>query len=178
MQASATTRVVGGVPYQESVQLGGETLRLNGAGVRHKAVFKVYTAGLYTATKAATAEDALAQPGPKRIAITMLREIDANELGKLFTRGMEENSPRGEMGQLVPGLLRMGQIFAEQKQLKAGDTFHVDWVPGKGAQVVVRDVPQGDPIREPVFYKALLRIWLGPVPADFQLKDALLGKGA
>jgi hypothetical protein len=26
--------------------------------------------------------------------IVMLREIDANELGKLFTKGMEQNAPR------------------------------------------------------------------------------------
>ena len=28
------------------------------------------------------------------MTITMLRDIDANELGKLFTRGMEDNSPK------------------------------------------------------------------------------------
>lgn len=174
----AAPRDVGGIPYQDNLQLGGETLRLNGAGVRYKAVFKVYAAGLYLPAKASTPEEALAQPGAKRIAITMLRDIDANELGKLFTRGVEENSTRAEFSQLVPGLLRMGQMFADQKQLKTGDTFHVDWIPGTGAQVVVRNVPQGEPIREPAFFKALLRIWLGPVPADFQLKEALLGKSS
>ncbi|WP_225782399.1 chalcone isomerase family protein [Xenophilus sp. Marseille-Q4582] len=167
---------VGGIVYPDPLPLGGETLRLNGAGVRYKAVFKVYAAGLYLPARASSADEALAQPGPKRIAITMLRDIDANELGKLFTRGVEENSTRAEFGQLVPGLLRMGQIFADQKQLKAGDAFHVDWIPGTGAQVVVRGTPQGEPIREPAFFTALLRIWLGPVPADARLKEALLGK--
>ena len=174
----AAPRDVGGIPYPDSLQLGGETLQLNGAGVRYKAVFKVYAAGLYLPTRASIPEEALAQPGAKRIAITMLRDIDANELGKLFTRGVEENSTRAEFSQLVPGLLRMGQMFADQKQLKTGDTFHVDWIPGTGAQVVVRNMPQGEPIREPAFFKALLRIWLGPVPADFQLKEALLGKSS
>lgn len=178
LAALAAPRDVGGIAYQDSLRLGGETLRLNGAGVRYKAVFKVYAAGLYLPAPASTSEEALAQPGPKRIAITMLRDIDANELGKLFTRGVEENSTRAEFSQLVPGLLRMGQMFADQKVLKAGDSFYVDWIPGVGAQVVVRGTPQGEPIREPAFFKALLRIWLGPVPADFQLKEALLGKPA
>lgn len=178
LPALAAPREVGGITYPNQLQLGGETLRLNGAGVRYKAVFKVYAAGLYLPARAGTTEEALAQPGPKRIAITMLRDIDANELGRLFTRGVEENSTRAEFSQLVPGLLRMGQMFADQKELKAGDTFYVDWIPGTGAQVVVRNVPQGEPIREPAFFKALLRIWLGPVPADFQLKEALLGKGS
>ena len=174
--AAAASIDVAGVKYDDSLDLRGQKLELNGAGVRYKAVFKVYAAGLYLGKKVSTVEEVLAQPGPKRISITMLRDIDANELGKLFTKGVEENSPRGELAQLIPGLVRMGQMFADQKQLKTGDTFYVDWLPGTGSQVVVKGVPQGEPIREPAFFNALLRIWLGPAPADWKLKDALLGK--
>ena len=42
----------------------------------------------------------------------------------------------------------------------------------------VKGVPQGEPFKEPEFFNALLRIWLGPTPADWKLKDALLGKAA
>jgi hypothetical protein len=38
--------VVGGVRYAETADLPSGKLRLNGAGVRYKAVFKVYAAGL------------------------------------------------------------------------------------------------------------------------------------
>lgn len=176
LAAAAASIDVAGIKYDDALDLRGQKLELNGAGVRYKAVFKVYAAGLYLGKKVSTVEEVLAQPGPKRIAITMLRDIDANELGKLFTKGVEENSPRGELAQLIPGLVRMGQMFADQKQLKTGDTFYVDWLPGAGSQVVVKGVPQGEPIREPAFFNALLRIWLGPAPADWKLKDALLGK--
>jgi hypothetical protein len=174
--ASAAPVDVAGVKLNDTLDLRGSTLQLNGAGVRYKAVFKVYTAGFYVAKKVSTPEEALAAPGPKRVAITMLRDIDANELGKLFTKGVEENSPKSEMVNLIPGLLRMGQMFADQKQLKAGDTFTVDWLPGTGTVISVRGVAQPDPIKEQAFFNALLRIWLGPVPADWKLKDALLGK--
>ena len=174
--ASAAQVDVAGVKLNDTLDLRGSTLQLNGAGVRYKAVFKVYTAGLYVGKKVSTPEEALAAPGPKRVAITMLRDIDANELGKLFTKGVEENSPKSEMVNLIPGLLRMGQMFADQKQLKAGDTFTVDWLPGTGTVITVRGVAQPDPIKEQAFFNALLRIWLGPVPADWKLKDALLGK--
>ena len=174
--ASAAQVDVAGVKLNDTLDLRGSTLQLNGAGVRYKAVFKVYTAGLYVGKKVSTPEEALAAPGPKRVAITMLRDIDANELGKLFTKGVEENSPKSEMVNLIPGLLRMGQMFADQKQLKTGDTFTVDWLPGTGTVITVRGVAQPDPIKEQAFFNALLRIWLGPVPADWKLKDALLGK--
>ena len=174
--AAAAPVDVAGVKLEDRLALAGSPLQLNGAGVRYKAVFKVYTAGLYLGQKASTAEEVLAAPGPKRVAITMLRDIDANELGKLFTKGVEENSPRSEMVNLIPGLLRMGQMFADQKQLKAGDTFTIDWLPGTGTLITVRGVPQPEPVKEPAFYNALLRIWLGPSPADWKLKDALLGR--
>ena len=37
---------------------------------------------------------------------------------------------------------------------------------------------QGAPVQEPEFFSALMRIWLGPSPADALLKNALLGNGA
>ena len=106
-QAQATE--VGGVKYEASEQLGNAKLVLNGAGVRYKAIFKVYTAALYIGAKAGTPEEVLAAPGPKRMHIVMLRDIDANELGKLFTRGMQDNAPREEFSKSIAGTLRMSE---------------------------------------------------------------------
>lgn len=175
---AAATVEMAGVKMEDQIDLRGSKLVLNGAGVRYKAVFKVYTAGLYLGKKAGTPEEVLAVTGPKRMQITMLREIDSNELGKLFTRGVQDNAPKTEMSKLIPGLIKMGQLFADQKKLVAGDVFMIDWIPGTGTVITVKGVPQGEPFKEPEFFNALLRIWLGPVPADWKLKDALLGKPA
>ena len=167
-----------GVRYEDSIDARGTKLQLNGAGIRYKAVFKVYTAGLYLARKASTPEEVMSQPGPKRIAITMLREIDSSELGKLFSRGIEDNMDKAAFSRLIPGVLRMSQIFSDHKNLEAGDTFVIDWVPGAGTVITVKGKPQGEPFKEPEFFNALVRIWLGPNPADWKLKEALLGKAA
>ena len=45
---------VAGVKYDETVTVQGAPLQLNGAGVRYKAVFRVYTAGLYLEKKVGT----------------------------------------------------------------------------------------------------------------------------
>lgn len=174
--AAAATIDVGGAKIEDSVDLQGSKLQLNGAGVRYRAVFKVYAAGLYIGKKAGTPEDVFAAPGPKRMSITLLRDIDSNELGKAFTKGFEENSPKGEMSKLIPGLIKMGQIFSDQKKMLAGENFTIDWIPGTGTLITVKGKQQGEPFKEPEFYTALMRIWLGPNPADFKLKDALLGK--
>jgi hypothetical protein len=167
-----------GVKYEDAADLHGTRLTLNGAGIRYKGPFKVYTAGLYLQKKAATPEEILALPGAKRMSVVMLRDIDASELGRLFIRGVEDNMDRGAMVKLIPGLMRMSQIFTDYKNLKAGDQFTLDWVPGAGTVVSVRGVPQGEPFKEPEFFGALLRIWLGPAPADWKLKESLLGKPA
>jgi Chalcone isomerase-like len=165
-----------GVKFEDTIDQRGSKLVLNGAGVRYKAIFKVYSAGLYLPKKTTSPEEALSMPGAKRISITMLRDIDSNELGKLFTRGVEDNAPKTEMSKLIPGLIRMGQVFSDQRKLVAGDSFTFEWVPGTGGVLTVKGKVQGEPFKEAEFFIALLRIWLGPVPADYKLKEALLGK--
>ncbi|MES2943260.1 MAG: chalcone isomerase family protein [Pseudomonadota bacterium] len=176
LSAMAAPTEVGGVKLDDPIEVNGSKLQLNGAGIRYKAVFKVYVAALYVGKKVATPEEFYAATGPKRISITMLRDIDSNELGKAFTKGFEDNAPKSEMSKLVPGLIKMGQVFADQKKLSAGDTFTNDWIPGTGTVITVKGKVQGEPFKEPEFFNALMRIWLGPSPADWKLKDALLGK--
>jgi hypothetical protein len=174
--AWAETVVLSGVKYEDVIEVRGAKLQLNGAGIRYKGPFKVYTAGLYMAKRVSTPEEVLSLPGPKRMSITMLRDIDSAELGKLFSRGMEDNMDKAAFSKLIPGVLRMSQLFSECKKLSAGDTFTVDWVPGTGTVISVKCNSNTEPFKEPEFYNALLRIWLGPNPADWKLKDALLGK--
>jgi len=169
---------VSGVKYEESVELRGSKLQLNGAGTRYRGPFKVYTAGMYLTRKAQTPEEAITAPGPKRISITMLREIDSNELGKLFSRAIEDNMDKAAFSKLIPGVLRMSQIFSDHKKLAPGDAFMIEWVPGTGTVITVKGQPQGEAFKEPEFYNAMMRIWLGSNPADWKLKDALLGKAA
>ncbi|MBK0391572.1 chalcone isomerase family protein [Ramlibacter sp. CrO1] len=178
MVAAHAEVVLSGVKYDEALDLKGNKLVLNGAGIRFKAIFKVYTAGLYLPKKAGTPEEVLSMPGAKSMRVVMLRDIDSSELGKLFARGMEDNMERAQFSKLVPGVMRMSQLFSDIKGLKAGEGFTLDWIPGTGAVVSVKGVQQGEPFKEPEFFNAILRIWLGHAPADWKLKEALLGKPA
>ena len=85
---------------------------------------------------------------------------------------------RTAFSKLIPGVLRMSQIFSDTKKLNSGDSFMIEWVPGSGTVITVKGVAQGEPFKEPEFFNALLRIWIGSKPADFQLKEAMLGKAS
>ena len=177
MPAWADTVDLAGVKYETVEQVAGAKLPLNGAGIRYKAIFKVYTAGLYLPTKMGTPEAVSAAVGaPRRVHIVMLRDIDGNELGKLFTQGMEKNSPREIFAKSINGTIKMADLFSKRKKLGSGESFTVDWVPGTGTVISVNGKVEMEPMKEPEFYTALMSIWLGPSPADSQLKDALLGK--
>ena len=175
-QAQTQTVDVGTAKFAPTATVGGAPVQLNGAGMRYKFVVRVYAAGLYMQNKASTPEAAIAAPGAKRVHVVMQRAIDGRELGKLFTEGMRKNAPREEFSKSIPGTIKMGEIFAEKKTLEAGDTFFADFVPGQGTQVIINGKQIGDTIKEPEFYRALLSIWLGKDPADWQLKEAMLGQ--
>jgi hypothetical protein len=68
LAANACAQVtVSGVKFDDATDVRGSKVQLNGAGVRYKAIFKVYAAGLYLPKKADTPEQALTMPGAKRI---------------------------------------------------------------------------------------------------------------
>ncbi len=175
VNATAAPLVIHGVKIEDSANVGGATLQLNGAGTRYKGPFKVYVGDLYTTKKVSSLEELVAAPGPKRLTMTFLREIEAGPFGRLLTRGVEDNVSKAEMSKLVPGLIRMGDIFTVNKLLVPGDVITIDWIPGTGMVVNAKGKVQGEPFKEPEFFKAIMSIWFGQSPADWRLKDAMLG---
>ncbi|MDM4766839.1 chalcone isomerase family protein [Pelomonas sp. SE-A7] len=173
--SQADTVEVAGVKYDTQAEVGGKKLVLNGAGIRYAVVIKVYAAGLYLSEKTNDPDALLAMAGPKRLHIVALRDIDGNDLGKKFTKGMEANAPREEFVKSINGVLKVAEHFAAKKELAKGESFTVDYIPGVGSQILINGKVAGDPIKEPEFFTALMRIWLGKSPADDSLKEALLG---
>lgn len=172
-QNSEPTEIAG---HPKTVSVSGQTLQRNGAGIRTKAIFKVYSAALYLEKPATSLDDISQLNGPKRVTVTMLRNINASELGKLFAHGMEDNMDKQQFSKLIPGVMRMSEVFNRHKELKTGDQFTLDWIPEKGMVISVNGTPEPSEFKEPEFYQAMLGIWLGPKPADSRLKQALLGE--
>ena len=167
---------ISGVKLEEAIDVGSARLQLNGAGIRYKAIFKVLVAGLYLGKKAATPEEVFAAPGPKRMSLTFLRDVDSQEFSKQFLKGFADNTSADEVAKLAPALARMSQLIAEQKKFLTGDTLTIDWIPGSGTVIAFKGQPQGQPFRESELITGLLAMWVGKNPADARLKDALLGK--
>lgn len=176
--AAATAAVaveLAGVKVEDSVTINGARLQLNGAGIRYKGPFKVYVGDLYTTRPVSSLDDLIAAPGPKRLSMTFLRDINSAEFGKLLTRGMEDNVSKQELSKIIPGMIKMGDIFAANKSFAPGDVCSLEWDPAKGLSVYAKGKLQAEPFKDPAFYRALMSIWFGNTPADWKLKDELLG---
>ncbi len=169
---------VAGVKVDESARVAGADLKLNGAGLRSKAFFKVYAVGLYLQDKQSTAAAVLSAAGPKRVHLHMLRDVDADDFSEALTDGVKANHSEAEVRALATRLALLVALMNEIKEAKAGLAIDLDWIPGAGTQVTIGDQPRGRPIAGEDFYQALLRIWLGERPVSGDLKKALLGQGA
>ncbi|MEO8154782.1 MAG: chalcone isomerase family protein [Rhizobacter sp.] len=161
--------------FEPTMQVQGTPLQLNGAGTRYKAIFKVYDMGLYTAKHVSTPEELLALPGPKRLQFTALRELPGTDLGRLFIKGLSENSSNEMVQKHTISTTRFIEIFSGKSKLLPGETFAMEFLPGKGTQFYIVGKPQGEPVGDAEFFSMVLKIWVGNSPADSSLKDALLG---
>ncbi|NMM37084.1 MAG: lipoprotein transmembrane [Glaciimonas sp.] len=167
-----------GVNMDDAVMVGKQQLYLNGLGVRHKMIFKVYVAGLYLTGKKTSVPEVLAAIGPKRVRIVMLRDVSNEEFGRGFLAGIRQNSDRAELMKITGPLMKFGELFASVPELKKGDVLTTDWLPGVGTQMQLNGKNIGDIIPDESFYHALLKIWLGEKPLDNALKHLLLGATA
>ena len=175
---SALALEVGGIKFEEKIKLANTDLVLNGAGLRTKAIFKVYAAALYLPEKKNTVADIMALNGPRRVMIVMLREVSSEDFGQSFMTGFNNNSSSSEKKKLINQTVQFGEVFTQMPTLKKGDVLTLDWVPGPkgGTQSTLNGKPVGALIAEQIFFDAVLRIWLGEKPADSSLKPQLLGE--
>ena len=165
---------VAGVRIDDKAQVGNSEVVLNGAGLRTRLFFQVYAIGLYLPQKGSTPAAILAQPGPKRVAIHMLRDVGADTFTEALADGIRANHSEAEAKALEPRIKELAALMAEIKEAKKGMAIMLDWT-GAGTQLLVQGKPAARPIEGEDFYRALLRIWLGDKPVQDDLKKALLG---
>lgn len=169
---------VGGVKLEDKLRLSpnGPELVLNGAGIRTRVFFKVYVGGLYLTEKKGAAGDVLALAGPKRVSMTMLRDLTAQQLSEALAEGIRNNASAAEQDALKARINELLGIMNALGEAKTGDTVLLDFLPDSGTRVVVNGQPRGKPIAGEDFYRALLKIWLGEKPVDEDLKKGMLGQ--
>jgi hypothetical protein len=165
-----------GLVFPSEVILNNQKLALNGYGIRFRFGLRAYAAALYTPTKISKNEEALDPKAAKRLHMIAMRDLNGEDFGKVFARNFEQNMKKEDFSKIVGGVLRLGNIFSEAKQLVKGESIFFDLVPSVGLTITVRGKPQGEPFKEPEFAENFFRLWFGKNPPDDQLRKALLGE--
>jgi hypothetical protein len=120
--ASAATEV-SGVKFDDTVQVAGKDLKLNGAGMRTKFIVKVYAAGLYLPEKNRNVADILKMDGPRRVTLVMMRDLTSNDFGDAFMTGLNNNLGTAEKSKFVTQISKFGEMFGSIEALKKGDVL-------------------------------------------------------
>jgi len=162
--------------FEPTAEVLGTKLQINGQGTRRRGIFNGYDMALYTTRKVGSVDELLALPGPKKLQFVALRDLPGTELGRLFIKGMGENSSKDLTQKHSLSSLRLIEIFSGRPKVAPGETFAMEFIPGKGTLFYILGKPQGEPVGDAEFFTMVLKIWVGPQPADTLLKEALLGK--
>ena len=151
----------------------GQSLILNGIGLRGKLWFDIYVGSLYLTEKSQDVAEILSKPGPWRVQLDFVyTEVASENLLEAWREGFEKNQNSETLSKLQPQIEQFYTYFSSAVVTR--DQFRFDYIPGLGTQIsknkqIMGLIPGED------FKNALLEIWLGNYPADKNLKRNMLG---
>ena len=168
----AQARECDGVSFPQQIQAHGQTLTLNGLGLRKATVFgiKVYVGALYVAHPTADAAAILGSKDPSEVELHFVFHVTAGQLRSAWQEGFE-NSARGQLPQLQS---RIAQLNGWMSGVGSGQRMTFLHIPGVGVQYALDGTVKGT-IPGDDFATAFLAIWLGSSPPSQDLRAGLLG---
>ena len=165
----AAAKELAGVSLPDTLSAGDKTLKLNGLGLRKKAIFKVYVGGLYLEAPSKDAAGIVAADAPKAVRMHFLRNLKKSQLTEAFSEGFEANAKEKAAAQKArrqdarPRARREGRRDAVLRlRAREGD----DVLAGEKALGTF----EGKDFADVVFL-----LWLGPKPPSEDLKKGMLG---
>jgi hypothetical protein len=159
------------VPPQSSVN--GQSLSLNGAGLRTVTIafipIKAYVAAFYTPTPLKSEEAVLASPGPLQFTFTFLKSVSKTQAVNAW-----QSQIQASMTYSYPSIEKDRTAFLGMfGAINQGGTEMIQLV-GSETQVYDNGKLKGT-IQGRDFQKAFLSVWFGSNPVQQDLKAALLG---
>jgi hypothetical protein len=163
-----------GVKVPPSAAAGGQTLSLNGAGLRTFTLLmipiKIYVAAFYTPAPLKSESAVLGSAGPLRFDFTFLRAVDASDVAKAWSSQFAASATYS-----YPGYEKDRDAFVAMfGALQQGGVQSVSFV-GTDTQIFDQGTSKGT-IAGRDFQKAFLSMWFGSNPVSTDLKAALLGQ--
>ena len=173
LPAHAQDMTVGGVELPGTINVEGNDLSLNGAGVRSKWFMSLYVGGLYLPEKMDDPMAIVEADKPMVIQLDIISGmIDSENMTEATMEGFH-SSTNGNIEPIKAEIDDFLGLFEEE--IKEGDQFKIAYVPGEGIVGYKNDKRIGTVDGGLEFKKAVFGIWLGKEPAQESVKTAMLG---
>jgi long-chain acyl-CoA synthetase len=162
-----------GVTLPDTYTVGGQSLALNGIGLRTLTIFevKVYVAGLYLAQPSHDAQQIIASPGPKVVLIQFLHSGSKADVEKEYREGESNNCGAG--GCPAADQADFERLVSVAPGVKPGDTSTFIFTQ-QGFQLLANNRVIGD-FANPDLANRLLAGFIGAHPPSQDLRAHLLG---
>ncbi|HDS15399.1 MAG TPA: hypothetical protein ENN66_02035 [Proteobacteria bacterium] len=162
-----------GVEFADKIEISGQSLHLNGAGMRKKFFLSIYACGLYLPHPTSDAEKAISTDVAKQVVMHFIHsKVGKDKIVQGWNDGFFNNSQEKISG-LQERINSFNAFF--DRDLVAGDRIVITYLPERGTSVSINQTEKGS-IPGNDFMQALWAIWLGSNPADAGMKDGMLGK--
>jgi hypothetical protein len=167
--STAQAGQLAGVTLPDTATLGGQTLVLNGMGLREKYFLDIYVGGLYLPAKTTDGAAAISQDVPKKIEMSFIySEVPA-------AKTIETYHEIWALDPNYPAVKSQADTFCSWiVDLKAGDKMTLQYVPGEGTSLLVNGAKKGT-IPGVEFMRVIFSNYVGP-NANKALRDGMLGR--
>lgn len=163
------------IVYEDSATIKNCPLELNGAGLRRKVFFKVYSAGLYLPAKTTSAEAVLAAPAPIFVRLGLLRDVDASTFVDALKDGLVDNASKEELERISSEVDALVEVMNKIGDVRTGDLVDFQFDEESLTSVSLNGRILGERIGGRELFNAVLRIWIGANAIDSSLRKSLLG---
>lgn len=122
LATNAAAATLGGATLPDTYTVDGQSLVLNGIGLRTLTIFKIraYVAGLYLPQPDHDARDVLASPGPKVILLKFIHGASKERIEKQYRAGESKNCGGGGCDPSDEGDFE--RLVASARAVQPGDT--------------------------------------------------------
>jgi len=158
-----------GVTLPDTATVDGQTLVLNGMGLREKYFIDVYVGGLYLPAKMTDGNKAIQQDTPKKIVMQFIySHVEADKMVETYQEGFEVNPAAASLQPQIQ------QFLGWMQDVKEGDQVVLEYAPGKGTTLTMAGKVKGT-IPGPEFMRLVFSNYIGP-NANKALRTGLLGQ--
>ena len=159
------------VTVPDSATVAGQSLVLNGMGLREKFWIDIYVGSLYLPSKTTDASKAINDDVAKRITMDFIySEVTKEQLIETFQEGLAKQP--NASAEVKAG---MATLNTWMQDVHAGDKIVIDYVPGTGTTISMKGQAKGT-IEGVDFMRSLLTIFIGDDPPTAAFKAGMMGK--